>query len=81
MLGLVSIVLGLVSIVLGLVSIVLRFVSIVLGLISVVFAAYFCQVRVMDEGEDSNAGGKQRFINNNINKTNKNYPVREKQTG
>ncbi len=32
----------------------------------------FCQVRVMDEGEDSNAGGKQRFINNNINK---NYPV------
>ncbi len=29
----------------------------------------------MDEGEDSNAGGKQRFINNNINKTNKNYPV------
>ncbi len=26
----------------------------------------------MDEGEDSNAGGKQRFINNNINK---NYPV------
>ncbi len=35
----------------------------------------------MDEGEDSNAGGKQRFIDNNINKTNKNYTVGEKQMG
>ncbi len=37
---------------------------------------------VKDEGKDSNAGGKQRFINNsNINKTNKNDHVGEKQTG
>ncbi len=35
----------------------------------------------MDEGKDSNAGGKRDFINNNINKANKNYPVGEKQTG
>ncbi len=35
----------------------------------------------MDEGKDSKAGGKQRFINNNINKTNKNYPVGERGAG
>ncbi len=40
-----------------------------------------CQVRVMDEGKDSKAGGKQKFINNNINKTNKNYPVGERGAG
>ncbi len=35
----------------------------------------------MDESEDPIAGGKRIYLITMINKTNKNYPVGEKQTG
>ncbi len=35
----------------------------------------------MDESEDPNAGGKRVSLITMINKSNKNYPVGEKQTG
>ncbi len=35
----------------------------------------------MDDSEDPNAGGKRVSLITMINKSNKNYPVGEKQTG